>query len=62
MDNFSTSRLECFLCLELKRCAVCPINASFSGNPLGKIPSYFCEIQKIKIKEKEKFCRAIQKK
>ncbi len=62
MDNFSTSRMECFLCSELENCAVCPINASFSGSPLGKIPSYFCEIQKIKIKEKEKFNRTIQKK
>jgi len=61
MDNFSTSRLECFLCPELENCAVCPINAAFSGNPLGEIPSYMCKIQKIKIKEKEKFRREIQK-
>ena len=61
MDNFSTSRLECFLCPELENCAVCPINASFSGNPLGEIPSYLCKIQKIKIKEKEKLKREIQK-
>jgi len=61
MDNFSSSRLGCFLCPELEKCAVCPVNASFSGNPLGKIPSYLCKIQKIKIKEKEKFRREIQK-
>jgi len=61
MDNFSSSRLKCFLCPELENCAVCPINASFSGNPLGEIPSYLCKIQKIKIKEKEKFKREIQK-
>ena len=61
MDNFSTPRLECFLCPELESCAVCPINASFSGNPIGTIPSYLCKIQKIKIKEKEKFKREIQK-
>ncbi len=61
MDNFSSSRLGCFLCPELENCAVCPINASFSGNPLGEIPSYLCKIQKIKIKEKEKFRREIQK-
>ena len=60
MDNFSTSHMECFLCSELENCAVCPINASFSGSPLGKTPSYLCEIQKIKIKEKEKFSRDIQ--
>jgi hypothetical protein len=61
MDNFSTPRLECFLCPELENCAICPINASFSGNPLGEIPPYMCKIQKIKIKEKEKFWREIQK-
>lgn len=61
MDNFSACRLGCFLCLELENCAVCPVNASFSGSPLGKIPSYLCKIQKIKIKEKEKFRREIQK-
>jgi len=61
MDNFSVSRLECFLCPELENCAVCPINASFSGHPLRKIPSYLCKIQKIKIKGKEKFRREIQK-
>jgi hypothetical protein len=61
MDNFSSSRLGCFLCPELENCAVCPINASFSGHPLRKIPSYLCKIQKIKIKEKEKFRKQIQK-
>ena len=61
MDNFSTPRMECFLCPELENCAVCPINASFSGHSLGKIPSHLCEIQKIRIKEKEKFRREIQK-
>jgi hypothetical protein len=60
MDNFSTSRIECFLCPKIEKCAVCPINASFSGHPLGEIPSYFCEIQRIRIKEKEKFKREIQ--
>lgn len=61
MDNFSSSHLGCFLCPELENCAVCPINASFSGNHLGEIPSYLCKIQKIKIKGKEKFRREIQK-
>jgi len=53
--------MKCFLCPQLENCAVCPINASFSGYRLGKVPSYLCEIQKIKIKEKEKFRREIQK-
>ena len=50
MDNFSTPNIRCLLCLELESCAVCPVNASFSGLPLGEIPSYLCEIQKIKMK------------
>ena len=61
MDNFSTSRMECFLCPEFENCAVCPINASFSGHSIGKIPSYLCEIQKIRIKQKEKLRKEIQK-
>ncbi len=61
VDNFSASRLGCFLCPELENCEACPINASFSGNPLGEMPSHLCKIQKIKIKEKEKFRIEIQK-
>ena len=55
MDNFCTSKMECFLCKEFKNCAICPINASLSGAPLGKIPDHICKIQKIKRREKEKF-------
>lgn len=61
MENFYTPKMKCFLCSEIEKCAVCPINASLSGNPLGKIPSYVCEIQKIKIREKEKFKEEFQK-
>lgn len=55
MDNFSTPKMSCFLCSELKNCVICPVNAGFSGVSLGKIPHYACEIQKIKIRTKEKF-------
>ena len=55
MENFSTPRMSCFLCKNLENCAICPVNAGFSGVPLGKIPLYACEIQKIKIPIKEKF-------
>jgi len=55
MDNYSTSKMECFLCEELESCAVCPVNAAFSGDRLGKIPDHICKINKIKIREKEKF-------
>ena len=55
MENFSTPSTSCFLCKNLENCAICPVNAGFSGVPLGNIPLYACEIQKIKIRIKEKF-------
>lgn len=54
MDNFSTPNMKCLFCSELENCTVCPINAAFSGNPLGKIPTYICEIQKIKIRQRKR--------
>lgn len=61
MDNFSTSNNKCFLCSEIENCAVCPVNASFSGAPLGKIPDYVCEIKKLLIREKSIFQKELQK-
>jgi hypothetical protein len=55
MDNYSTPRMECFLCSEIEYCSVCPISSSFSGFPLNKIPNFICEIQKIKINEIKKY-------
>ena len=55
MDNFRTSKTECFLCKEYKNCAVCPINAALSGTPIGQIPDHICEIHKIMIREKKLF-------
>jgi MoaA/NifB/PqqE/SkfB family radical SAM enzyme len=54
-DNYSTTTMSCYLCPELEHCQICPINAAFAGSPLGKIPSYVCEIQRIKAQEKKKF-------
>ena len=59
MDNFSTPKMNCFLCSELKNCVICPINAGFSGVSLGKIPQYACQIQKIKIRIRKKFQQEI---
>lgn len=61
MDYFYTPKMECYLCSELENCAVCPINASLSDLTLGKIPQYVCEIQKIKIREKENFTKEFQR-
>ncbi len=55
MDNFSTPNMKCFLCQKLEDCSICPVNAAFSSGHLGKVPSYVCEIQNIKIDEIRKF-------
>jgi hypothetical protein len=47
--------MNCYLCPDLEYCQICPINAAFTGSPLGKIPGYVCEIQRIKAKEKKEF-------
>jgi sulfatase maturation enzyme AslB (radical SAM superfamily) len=60
MDNFATPSTRCFLCPELESCAVCPVNASFSGLPLGKIPAHLCEIQKIRLRILEKYGKELK--
>lgn len=60
MDNFATSRGECFLCPEVERCTVCPVNAAFSGSPLGRIPLYVCRIRKIVMQAENRFRRQIR--
>jgi sulfatase maturation enzyme AslB (radical SAM superfamily) len=59
-DNFSTTEIQCFLCGYLSECRICPMEAMFSGLPLGKVPDYLCEIQRIKIKAKRSFYRSIE--
>lgn len=61
MDNYSTPTMRCFLCTELEKCAVCPVNAAFYSAALGKIPRHLCEIKKITIHAKEEFRRALNK-
>jgi len=60
MDNFSTPHMKCFLCEKLEDCSICPVNAAFSGSPLGKVPPYVCEIQNIEINEIRKFKQEIK--
>ena len=61
MDNFSTPRTKCLFCSDLESCTVCPVNASFSESPLGKIPSHVCEIQKIFIRQTKAFRKDLRK-
>jgi len=59
MDNYSTPKMDCFLCPEIEYCSVCPISSSLSGYPLNKIPGFICEIQKIKINEIQRFFKEL---
>jgi len=60
MNNFSTTEKDCLFCSYLENCRVCPINAAFSGYPLGRIPDCLCKIKRIQIEEKKKFQEEIQ--
>ena len=60
MDHFETPQMKCLFCENLEACTVCPIAAAFSGLPLGKIPSFVCVIQIIKIRELKKFREEIR--
>jgi len=44
---------------EIEYCSVCPVSSSLSGYPLKKIPSFICEIQKIKINEILRFLKEL---
>ena len=55
MDEFRTAERWCFSCDKVEKCSVCPVMAAFSGSSIGTVPDYVCKINKIKIKEKEKF-------
>jgi len=46
-DFFQAQGKDCFLCTDLKECAVCPIIAAYSTGSLGKIPCSKCELGKI---------------
>jgi len=59
MDNYSTSKMECFLCNMIEYCAVCPITSSFIRFELVKIPEFICNIQRIKIQKMLEFYNEI---
>jgi uncharacterized protein len=60
MNHFFTDDDFCMLCEELEDCAVCPIDAGFSGSILGKIPIWICQIRKLIRKEKNLFWEEIE--
>jgi sulfatase maturation enzyme AslB (radical SAM superfamily) len=59
MDHFRTSRRPCFLCDQVQQCGMCPITIAMSGNSLGKIPTYACQLNKIHNREFRRFHRTI---
>ena len=61
LNNFRSAGMECLFCSNLEKCTICPVAASFTGFAIGEIPPFVCEIQKIRIREKEKFRKEIQK-
>jgi sulfatase maturation enzyme AslB (radical SAM superfamily) len=60
MDRMATRRGDCFLCPKVEQCTVCPVNAAFSGSPLGRIPLYVCRIRKIVMEAENRFRRLIR--
>lgn len=48
MDNFRTSKIDCFLCSNIEKCSICPVNSAFLTNQIGMIPEYLCAIQQKK--------------
>lgn len=61
VDRLATSRGECFLCPKVEQCTVCPVNAAFSGSPLGRIPLYVCRIRRIMMKAEDRFRRRVRR-
>jgi sulfatase maturation enzyme AslB (radical SAM superfamily) len=59
MDNFATPSMKCLFCPNLENCTVCPVAATFSGASIGEIPSFVCELKKIRIAERQKFQQEI---
>jgi sulfatase maturation enzyme AslB (radical SAM superfamily) len=60
MDNFATPHMNCLFCSNLENCSVCPMAAALSGASIGEIPSFVCEIKKIRIEERQKFREEIK--
>jgi MoaA/NifB/PqqE/SkfB family radical SAM enzyme len=60
MDRMATRRGGCFLCPQVEQCTVCPVNAAFSGSPLGRIPLHVCRVRRIVMKAEDRFRRRVR--
>lgn len=59
MDHFYTNRGPCFLCDQVAQCGMCPITIALAGNPLGKIPHYACQLNRIHNREYRRYHQAV---
>jgi sulfatase maturation enzyme AslB (radical SAM superfamily) len=60
-DYFFTDRQNCFLCEEVNRCGVCPVNAAYTTSSIGKISPWVCELHRLREKEKKRFLQEIER-
>ena len=60
MDRFSVSNTACRDCSELFECVVCPMDAALSGFPIGRIPSWTCQIKRILREERKIFWEELE--
>lgn len=62
MDNFHSEYARCFLCPEIEKCGVCPVSSAFVQDDPERVPSHICRINRIAIREKERFLKQPGKK
>jgi len=49
----------CFLCEDVERCVICPVNAAYSSGALGKISCHHCRLIKIQEKARTNFVHGV---
>lgn len=60
-DNFFTDSSRCFLCPHIEGCGVCPVSSALYWNRPDRVPDYICRINRIAIREKQRFQHHIDK-
>jgi len=61
MDYFKTEQGYCFLCEDIEKCIVCPVNAAYTSGKLGKISSHKCRLIKIQREAQKVFYQTLMK-
>jgi radical SAM protein with 4Fe4S-binding SPASM domain len=47
MERFHTEERWCMFCENLEFCSICPVDAAYTSQLIGRIPSWICELKKI---------------